>query len=195
MKWYGYVIIGLIVALFALTEIMSYRHLRQLEKDKASALKEADDFFNMARQEAIIRLGAMATQDSIIFAERHAKDSAIAAHAKSQGSLKTTIRALKTRYRPDTLRLTTVDTLVIVQDSLIVDLEAEKASVWQFFKDEIGALESKVRISENYGEAMEKMAYEQNAARTQDAKKFRRQRRKERAIEIIVLIGAIALVL
>lgn len=192
MKWYGYVIIGLLLLLGGAGWFYTWK---QENDKKTAALKEADDFFNMARQEAIIRLGAMATQDSIIFAERHAKDSAIAAHAKSQGSLKTTIRALKTRYRPDTLRLTTVDTLVIVQDSLIVDLEAEKASVWQFFKDEIGALESKVRISENYGEAMEKMAYEQNAARTQDAKKFRRQRRKERAIEIIVLIGAIALTL
>ena len=188
---YWLVVVGLL-----LMTIAYFVHDRnKVEKQRDAALKEADDFFNMASQEAIVRLGAMATQDSIIAAERHAKDSAIVAHAKTQGSLKTTIRALKDRYklRPDTVRLTLADTVIITQDSLIIDLEKEKAAVWARFSDEIHAWEEKVRISEAYGQAMEKMAYDQNAARTEDAKAFRRQRRKERVIEGLIVAGVIVL--
>jgi len=167
----------------------------KVEKQRDAALKEADDFFNMARQEAIVRLGAMAAQDSVIAAERHAKDSVIATHAKTQGAIKTQLTALRKRYVVDTLHLTVADTIIVKQDSLIVDLEKEKSTVWARFSDEIHAWEEKVRISEAYGQAMEKMAYDQNAARARDAKTFRRQRRKERIVEGLIVVGVVILAL
>jgi hypothetical protein len=164
-------------------------------KNKQEYDESMRSFQQIAKEDGIRHLSELATQDTIIASLKHERDSVVELHGKTQGQLKASIKALKTRYKilHDTVTMTLADTIIIAQDSLIVDLEAEKSKVWQLFRYEIDATNQKARVSENYAEAMEKLAYEQNAARAQDHKKWRRQRTRERIVEGLIVIGVVIL--
>lgn len=184
MKWYAYVIIALLLVALG----FSIRGCRQAEHD--------DQVTNLAAIDMMVEhKDEMDSVGAIIARQAHERDSIAQSYAKTQGSLKTQIRALRTRYRQDTLRLTTVDTLVITQDSLIESLEAERAAVKVNTDALISTLESKSRLSEDEVSKWIGMWQQSEAGRMADEKAWKRQRRWERIAEIggIVLIGIIAL--
>ena len=61
--WKYWLVIG---GLLLMTIAYFVHDRNKVAKQRDAALKEADDFFNMARNDALYRLGALADQDSII---------------------------------------------------------------------------------------------------------------------------------
>lgn len=58
----------IVVGLLLMTIAYFVHDGNKVEKQRDAALKEADDFFNMARNDGLFRLSELAKQDSVIFA-------------------------------------------------------------------------------------------------------------------------------
>lgn len=167
--------------------------------DGRSTKNELEEKYHVSRalwmQEAVKYNRQGAKQDSVIARREHERDSVREASAVTQGALKAQIRALRGRYRPDTLRLTTVDTLVITQDSLIENLEAEKAATKIKTDALVSDLKTRAKLSDEEANKWIGRWQESEALRQEDQKKIRRQRRVERVIEgaIIVVVILVAI--
>jgi len=153
--------------------------------------------FAEARNHAIALNEAIANEERKNAALRHDLDSITRKAAAEQGALKSDLRGYKTRYklRRDTVTVTLADTIIIVQDSLIVSLEIEKAQLVDKFTGIVDAAQEKARLSGELATMWEAAAVDQSKARTEDAKRWRRQRTKERIIEVAIVVGVVILAL
>lgn len=188
MKWYVWLIISLVIAVAVLVYLLQ-RNAQLLKSCNEIAHLQYVTYHN----EVIEYNEKIGHLDSVVARHSHERDSVAQYAAITQGALKTQTRALRTRYRPDTLRLTTVDTLVITQDSLIESLETERATVKVKTDELINSIEAKARLSEDEVSKWIGRFQESEARRMADEKEDRRHRRKERVLFILAIGGALLL--
>jgi hypothetical protein len=170
-------VVLLSIALFLLAG--AYRDCRNLKSEQ----------FDFATIEVIEHAHQMANKDLALALLTKKMDSAVRSHAETQAPLIARLKTLKARRIIDTV-VTLRDTIIFVQDTLIDDLQKEKAAVWANFSQQVDTLKDKVRLSEDYTHVLEGSLKESLAERAALDRKWRRKRRVERALEI----GGVALI-
>jgi hypothetical protein len=174
-------VVLLSIALFLLGG--AYRDCRNLKSEQ----------FDFAKIEAIEHLHQMGRKDMAIAVLTKRLDSAMRSHAETQAPLIARLNSLKSTLRKSRIVDTVFslrDTIIFVQDTLIDDLQKEKADVWTNFSQQVDTLKDKVRLSEDYAHVLEGSLKESIAEKAALDRKWRRKRRVERVLEIggVVLI-------
>lgn len=211
MKWYAYVIIALLLLALG----FSIRGCRQAEHD--------DQVTNLAAIDMMVEHKAkIDSMADIIASQAHDLDSARQSHTRTQGPVKSNIKTWKERIDPveriavlingkntgdttvyftskeEALRylydqMVARDTTIYWQDSLIRDMETERATVKVKTDELVNSIKAKARLSEDEVSKWIGRYQESEATRAQDSKDFRRQRRRERIAEGVIIVGVIIL--
>lgn len=219
MKWYAYVIIALVVAV-AVLAYMLQRNAQLLKSCNEIAHLQYVTYHDevIEYNEKIGRLG------SAVARQKHELDSVTQSHARTQTPLKSNIKTWKERIDPveriavlingkntgdttvyftskeEALRylydqMVARDTTIYWQDSLIRDMETERATVKVKTDELVNSIKAKARLSEDEVSKWIGRYQESEARRAQDEKAWKRQRRLERVLGIggVVLIVIIVL--
>jgi hypothetical protein len=150
-------ILSLLVVLLSIALFLlggAYRDCRNLKSEQ----------FDFAKIEVIEHAHQMANKDLALALLTKKMDSVTALHSKSQGSLINRLVSAKKPILPigsfttDSVKsqINHRDTVIALQDTLIDDLQKEKAAVWANFSQQVDTLKDKVRLSEDYSTRMEK---------------------------------------
>jgi hypothetical protein len=87
------------------------------------------------------------------------------------------------------------DSIIAGKDTVITQLKEERTAVAMFEAKEDSLQNEKLRMVNDLSKMWEQTAIEQNNARSEDAKKWKRQRTKERIVEGLIVIGIVILAL